>query len=95
MNKELLDWVHQQRQEMQHITQESLKQKERQPQGLCEICEKKQAKLTCLKCGRSVCSSCSFNILRICKKCVPKDIAERWEGTNPDWEKILGVEWVD
>jgi hypothetical protein len=95
MNKELLDWLHQQRQDIQSLMQQSSEKTEQQPHDNCEICGEKKAKLVCLKCGRSVCTSCSFKILRICKKCVPKDIAERWDGTNPDWEKILGVEWVD
>jgi hypothetical protein len=41
-----------------------------------------------------VCSSCYFKIIGVCKECVPKDIAEKWEGKQPDWEKELGVEWV-
>jgi len=67
----------------------------RKPTGLCSICGQHKAQIYCLKCGRPVCSSCSFAIIGICKKCVSKETVERWEGKVPNWEKVLGVEWVD
>ncbi len=67
----------------------------KKPTGLCSICGQHKAQIYCLKCGRPVCSSCSFAIIGICKKCVSKETVERWEGKIPNWEKVLGVEWVE
>ena len=94
MNEELLGWLKETKKEIKDSqkTQDIVKKK---PSGLCEICNEKDAKFVCLKCGKSVCLSCHFKIIGICKKCVPKETAEKWEGKPPDWEKILGVEWVD
>ncbi|HDO19855.1 MAG TPA: hypothetical protein ENG74_03920 [Thermoplasmatales archaeon] len=63
--------------------------------GKCEICYANDARFICIKCGRKVCSSCYFNIIGLCQKCVSKDTVERWKGRAPDWEKVLGIEWVD
>jgi len=94
MNEELQEWLRETKKEIKtsHTAQEMAKKK---PSGLCEICGKKSAKFVCLKCGRSVCPSCYFKIIGICKKCISKETAEKWEGKPPDWEEILGVEWVD
>ena len=94
MNDELRDWLEETKKEIKH-SQKAQEIAEKKPSGLCEICEEKDAKFFCLKCGRSICLSCHFKIIGVCKKCVPKETAEKWEGKPPDWEKILGVEWVD
>ena len=67
----------------------------REPRGMCSICGDHEAKFICLKCNNQVCPSCYFKIIGICKNCIPKDTAKKWEGTQPDWEKVLGVQWVD
>jgi hypothetical protein len=94
MNKELYKWI----KETKKDIKENKKLNEgvdNKPTGPCLICGDKPAKTICLKCGRSVCLSCHFKIIGVCKKCVPKETAEKWEGKPPDWEKILGVEWLD
>lgn len=94
MNKEMQEWIketHKQYKNKPKKTQQTTKK----PTGHCAICGNNKAEAICLKCDRSVCSTCYFKIIGVCKECVPKDIAERWEGKQPDWEKELGVEWVD
>ena len=63
--------------------------------GKCHICGEKEAKARCIKCGRPVCSECYFHLITVCRKCVSKDVVEKWEQKKPDWEKTLGVEWID
>ena len=94
MNKELYKWIQETKKEIK--TCKNFKEEiDKKPSGPCTICGEKPAKTVCLKCGKSVCLSCHFKIIGVCKKCVPKETAEKWEGKPPDWEKILGVEWLD
>ena len=93
MNKELEEWIRQSKDRVGTIKKSKKKQKTK-PSGKCEICGERASKEVCIKCGRSVCKSCYFKIIGVCKKCVPKEIAGKWDGSNPDWEKELGVEWV-
>ena len=97
MNEELQEWLKETRDKIsmpQEITK-TPKEGKMKPSGKCQICGAKDANFVCLKCKRSVCVSCYFNILGVCKKCVPKDIVEKLEEKHPDWENVLGVEWVD
>lgn len=93
MNKELQEWIEESKKKIQIDVKKKAQLKK--PSGKCQICGEKKAESVCLKCERSVCSSCYFKLIGVCKKCVPSDIAEKWEGKHPDWEKVLGVEWVD
>ena len=93
MNEELRKWLKESKDAIK-ISKEK-KGKSKKPSGKCQVCGEKTATAVCLKCDRSVCKSCYFKIIGICKKCVPKDIAGKWDGSHPDWEKQLGVEWVD
>ena len=94
MNKELYKWIKETKKEIK--TSKNFKVGiDKKPSGPCTICGEKPAKTVCLKCGKSVCLSCHFKIIGVCKKCVPKETAEKWEGKPPDWAKILGVEWLD
>jgi late competence protein required for DNA uptake (superfamily II DNA/RNA helicase) len=93
MNKELEEWLEETKQTLQ-IHKDDSPHSHKTPQGPCSICGDHQSKFVCLKCGRFVCPSCYFKLIGICKKCVPKETTERWEGKHPDWEKELGVEWV-
>lgn len=94
MNEELKKWLKETKEEIKTSgKKEDFFRKK--PSGMCQICGEKTAKAVCLKCGRSVCKSCYFKIIGVCKKCVPKDIAGKWDGSHPNWEKKLGVEWVD
>ena len=97
MNEELKEWIKQEKKNIEDFKKSENydKKKNENVEGICEICEDHKAEFMCLKCNKKVCPSCYFVILGICVKCVPKNIAEKWDGTNPDWEKILGVEWVD
>jgi hypothetical protein len=94
MNKELSDWIKETKKDLKSL---NIKKQEsnKLPSGPCLICGEKPAKNICLKCGKPVCLTCHFKIIGVCKKCVPKETAEKWEGKPPDWEKILGVEWLD
>ncbi|KYK34591.1 MAG: hypothetical protein AYK22_05110 [Thermoplasmatales archaeon SG8-52-3] len=93
MNEELKKWLQESKEEIK--TSRKKMKKAKIPSGKCQICGEKNATSLCLKCNRSVCKSCYFKLIGICKKCVPKEIASKWDGSNPDWEKQLGVEWVD
>lgn len=97
MNEELKEWLQQEKKDIEEFkkSDQSSESVGDEPKGICEICGDNSAKFNCFKCGQKVCPTCFFNILGVCKKCVPKNIAEKWDGTNPDWEKVLGVEWVD
>lgn len=92
MNEELRRWLKESKDEIK-ISKEK-KEEPKKPSGKCQVCGEKTADFVCLKCDRSVCKSCYFKIIGICKKCVPKEIASKWDGSHPDWEKQLGVEWV-
>jgi len=94
MNEELRRWLMETKEEIK-ASEKTESASKKKPSGKCQVCGERDAKVVCLKCGRSVCTSCYFKIIGVCKKCVPSDIAEKWEGKYPDWEKVLGVEWVD
>jgi hypothetical protein len=93
MNEELRRWMIETKQEMTVIKDKKDKS-EKIPVGKCQICGEKKATSVCLKCDKSVCKSCYFKIIGVCKKCIPSEIAGKWDGSHPDWEKELGVEWV-
>jgi len=93
MNDELRKWITETKKDIQN-SENGEDFSKKKPSGKCEICGEKTAEAVCLKCGRSVCKSCYFKIIGICKKCIPRDIAGKWDGSHPDWEKELGVDWV-
>ena len=93
MNEELRRWLAESKDVK---TSKNKKDKtSRKPTGKCQICGQRTATSVCLKCGKSVCKSCHFKIIGVCKKCIPPKIAGKWDGSRPDWEEELGVEWVD
>ncbi|MEF8879994.1 MAG: hypothetical protein V5A64_06360 [Candidatus Thermoplasmatota archaeon] len=92
MNEELKEWLKETKKEKSDETEDYSKKK---PTGYCNICGERRATAVCIKCGRSVCPSCYFKIINVCKKCVPDDIASKWDGSRPDWEEKLGVEWIE
>lgn len=92
MNEELRKWVEESKEEIKKTKKKGKSNKK--PKGKCEICGQKTATSICLKCGKSVCNSCYFKIIGVCKKCIPSEVASKWDGSRPDWEKELGVEWV-
>ena len=93
MNDELRRWLAESRDKVD-LPKNKKKKVKNKPSGKCELCGEKKAEHICIKCDRMVCKSCYFKIIGVCKKCVPKDIGGKWDGSNPDWEKELGVEWV-
>jgi 5-methylcytosine-specific restriction endonuclease McrA len=94
MNDELKRWIQESKKEVKALEENTDKVKKK-PSGNCQICGEKTAKHVCIKCERFVCNSCYFNIIGICKKCVPPGISDKWDGSCPDWEKELGVDWID
>jgi hypothetical protein len=97
MNKELRDWINETKSDVSKLIEKEKNKNspENRPKGLCKICGKNQAKFVCLKCQNSVCPSCYFKLIGICKLCVPKEYVEKWEKKNPNWRKILEIEWID
>ena len=93
MNEELRKWIAESKEEIKK-TKKKREKYNKKPTGKCEICGQRFATNVCLKCGKSVCNSCFFNIIGVCKKCTPAEVASKWDGSRPDWEKELGVEWV-
>ncbi len=63
--------------------------------GKCQICGKNKATAVCLKCGKLICNSHFYHILGVCENCLSKETVEKWKKNNPNWEKILGVDWLD
>jgi hypothetical protein len=94
MNKALQEWLSE---EDQRQIKEKIKthMKDKKPQGMCQICGSNQAKAVCIKCGRSVCKSCYLHLIGLCENCLSKETAEEWKHRKPDWEHVLGVDWVD
>jgi hypothetical protein len=93
MNKELKKWIQESKKEIEN--KKLIEKDIKKPEGRCQICGEKKAMTVCLKCGRSICKSCYFKIVGICKKCIPSHISNKWNGSKPDWEKQLGIEWID
>lgn len=93
MNKDLEEWMKETKQTLKISHDHSIKNNKK-PKGKCSICNDKQAKFICLKCGQFVCSSCYYNIIGICKKCIPKEITEKWDGKHLNWKKEKDVEWI-
>ena len=63
--------------------------------GVCQICGERDAKARCIKCGTPVCTACYFHLVSLCKRCVSEETAKKWKQEKPNWEKKLGVEWID
>lgn len=94
MNKDLKKWYETQKDTINGDS-DSDDFSDKSPSGNCELCGEKKAITVCIKCGRSVCKSCHFKLINVCKKCVPPEVAGKWDGSRKDWEKELGVEWVE
>jgi len=93
MNEELKKWLQETKSDIKTSEKTQGFSKEK-PEGMCELCGEKKSQSVCLKCGKSVCSSCNFKLISVCKKCVPQDVSGKWDGSRTDWEKKLGLKWV-
>lgn len=68
MNKELREWM------MEHkVDVKEKEEEEEEIEGDCEICERKEAKYKCIRCGKKVCISCYWTMLGICKECISEE----------------------
>ena len=92
MNEELRKWAEETKDKIK--TSNDKKHRSNKPSGKCQVCGEKTAKAVCLKCGKFVCGSCHFKLIGVCKRCVPKEVAGKWDGSDPDWENKLGIEWI-
>jgi hypothetical protein len=93
MNEELKEWI---QETHAKVAQEQKDQSnDPEPTGFCALCSDNKAKYVCQRCKRNVCPSCYFQLVGLCKSCVEKETADKWQGKTPDWEKLLGVKWVD
>ncbi|MCD6108149.1 MAG: hypothetical protein J7J89_01535 [Thermoplasmata archaeon] len=98
MNKDLEEWIRETEKaegDLAKKLERDFEKREKTPRGKCEICDAKEAKFICVKCGRAVCPSCYFNIVGLCTKCVSRDVVEKWKKSKRNWEKELGIEWID
>ena len=96
MNEELKEWLQETRQDSTfHKSVKKTSKNDRKAVGRCYVCGEKEAKEVCIRCGKSVCTACYFHLVGLCKKCLSKTTGEKWKGIKPDWEKTLGVEWID
>jgi hypothetical protein len=65
------------------------------PKGKCKICGAHMATAVCVKCGKPVCNDHYYHIIGVCEKCLSKETVEKWKKHNPNWKKLLGVDWLD
>jgi hypothetical protein len=93
MNKELKEWIKETHAQVKR--KEKNKVNTKKATGFCAVCGEHKAKYVCQRCKKSVCSSCYFQLVGLCKNCVEKETADKWKGETPDWEKLLGVKWVE
>ena len=93
MNEDLKSWIRGSKKKVK-ILEDKKEIVGKKPSGKCQICGERTAEHICIKCEKFVCKSCYFKIIGICKKCVSSNISGKWDGSNPDWEKELGVDWV-
>lgn len=45
----------------------------------CDICEAREAKYKCIRCGRNVCADDFWIMLGLCKICVPEEEYKEWK----------------
>ena len=94
MNEDLKQWLN--KEDQADLSKKIKKHlKDKKPHGMCQICGMKNAKAVCIKCGKSVCHSHYFNLVGLCEKCISKETVKDWKKIKPDWQRVLGVDWVD
>ena len=97
MNEELKQWLQESKQYSKPSKKIGTVSKtdKKKPLGKCQICGKREAKAICVTCGKPACTACYFHLMGLCKKCLEKNTGDKWKGIKPDWEKTLGVDWLD
>ena len=97
MNEELQEWIKESREkDITVSTKEKLTEPmKKKVTGKCQICGQNKAKFLCVNCGAPTCTSCYFHLVGLCKNCLEKRKGEKWKGMTPNWEKTLGVQWID
>ena len=97
MNEELKEWINetQLKTPLSQSDQKPVEPQKIEPTGKCHVCEKNLAKFTCVRCGAPTCTSCYFTMIGLCKNCLSKYTADKWKGQTPNWERTLGVQWID
>ena len=97
MNEELKQWLleAEQKGDLPDKIKEASEKGKSKRLSKCSVCGEKTGKAVCIKCGKPVCTACYFHIVGLCKKCISKDVVDRWKEERPDWEKTLGVKWID
>jgi len=93
MNEDLESWVNETPKKISDDSSENKKIKK--PKGKCKICGDHAATSICVKCGTPVCNSHFYHIIGVCEKCLSKETVEKWKKHNPNWKKLLGVDWLD
>ncbi len=68
MNEDLKKWME------EHGVEEAEREEEEEKiEGKCQICEAREAKYRCIRCGKIACSTCFWTMLGICKECLPEE----------------------
>ncbi len=93
MNEDLEEWLHEAPEKIPEDTESASQAKK--PKGKCKICGAHSATAVCVKCGKPVCNDHYYHIIGVCEKCLSKDTVEKWKKHNPNWRKMLGVDWLD
>jgi len=77
------------------LTKKKKKNTQQPMQKTCMLCGQRLASEQCSQCHQFVCRDCYFALVGICKQCVSASTAKKWKQRKVDWEKKLGVEWID
>ena len=94
MNEDLEDWLNDSSKKSSE-DRESIHTLKKKPTGKCKICGTHPATAVCVKCEKPVCNSHYYHIIGVCEKCLSKETVEKWKKHNPNWKKLLGVDWLD
>jgi hypothetical protein len=93
MNEDLAQWLNE---TPEKISGEfDTNQVANKPKGKCKICGTHIATAVCVKCGKPVCNDHYYHIIGVCENCLSKETVEKWKKHNPNWKKLLGVDWLD
>jgi hypothetical protein len=83
MEDELQQWMKEHRDSLE--IQEVEESHEQPVSGKCTICEVRDAKYRCLKCGKAVCSSCYVVMFGLCERCISPAILKKIRDSKKDY----------